>query len=163
MTATDPKALKMFLEDVSQTSERIIARARVVAKERDAERASSQGEGVEQIQLVATEEGVTISFEVPDGPPPETLEITGEGSEDLDPVLVREFLQRRWDIFQAFPKNLRKALTEKSLEKVNKVLGKMAVDEAEEVVKNLQEGGILSFDGTGVRDATGGGEDSVED
>ena len=163
MTATDQKALKMFLEDVSSTSERIIARARVVATERAAEKAASpSGGGVEQIQLVATDPGVTISFEVPDGPPPETLEITGEGSEELDPVLVREFLQRRWDIFENFPKGLRKALGEKSLEKVNKVLGKMAVDEAEEVVRLLQEGGILSFDGTGVRDATGGDEDTGE-
>ncbi|KAL8276221.1 hypothetical protein RQP46_011382 [Phenoliferia psychrophenolica] len=161
MTASDPKSLKLFLEDVSSTSERIIARARVVASEREAERASSP-QGVEQIQLVATDPGVTISFEVPDGPPPETLEITGEGSDELDPVLVREFLQRRWDIFESFPKGLRKALGEKSLEKVNKVLGKMAVDEAEEVVRLLQEGGILSFDGTGVRDATGGDEQSGE-
>ncbi|KAM0752438.1 hypothetical protein T439DRAFT_312595 [Meredithblackwellia eburnea MCA 4105] len=159
MTGDDPRALKLFLEDVASTGKRIIDRARVVAKERDEER-EANGEGVEQIQLVATEPGTTISFEVPDGPPPEKLEITGEGSEELDPELVREFLQKRWDIFQAFPKNLQKALAEKSLEKVNKVLGKMSVEDAEEVVNNLQEGGILSFESGGIRDETGGASGS---
>lgn len=160
MTSSDPKALKMFVDDVAATADRIIARARVVAKERDAERLA--GEGVEQIQLVATDPGTTITFEVPEGPPPAELELTGEGSEELDPVLVKEFLQRRWDIFESFPKNLKKALGEKSLEKVNKVLGKMEVSEAEEVVRLLQESGILSFDDTGIRDATGKNEKGGE-
>lgn len=161
MTASDPKALKMFLEDVSNTSQRIITRAKVVAAERDAELAANPS-GREQIQLVATDPSTIITFEVPEGPPPENLELTGEGSEDLDPVLVRQFLQGRWDIFTSFPIGLQKALAKKDLEAVNKVLGKMAVDEAEEVVKNLQEGGILSFESTEIQDQTGGaGEEEV--
>lgn len=133
----------MFLEDVKGTSDRIIARAKVVAAERAAEKEANP-QGREQIQLVAADPATVITFEVPDGPPPEKLEITGEGSEELDPELVRQFLQRRWDIFESFSEKLRKALTEKSLDKVNKVLGKMEVPEAEEVVRLLQEGGILS-------------------
>ncbi|GAA6019901.1 hypothetical protein JCM10207_003331 [Rhodosporidiobolus poonsookiae] len=155
MTGQNSAALKLFLDDVTTTSTRVIERAKVVAAERASKAADSAAEGIEQIQLVASDPNVTISFEVPDGPPPEKLEITGEGSDELDPVLVREFLQRRWEIFEAFPKNLKKALGEKSLDKVNKVLGKMAVDEAEEVVEKLQEAGILSFETPGVIDQTG--------
>lgn len=145
MTSSDPKALKMFLEDVATTSQRIISRAKVVAAEQAAERAeNAAGGGVEQIQLVASGPNTNITFEIPDGPPPDKLELTGEGSENLDVEQVKAFLQRRWDIYQGFSKGLRKALEEKSLEKVNKVLGKMSVEEAEEVVRLLQEGGILS-------------------
>lgn len=143
MTAQDNKALKMFVEDVATTAGRIIARAKVVAAEQAAEREAG-GEGVEQIQLVASGENQVITFEVPEGPPPENLEITGEGSEELDVEAVKAFLQKRWDIFQGFSKALQKALETKSLEKVNKVLGKMSVEEAEEVVGLLQEAGILS-------------------
>ncbi|GAA5835884.1 hypothetical protein JCM3766R1_005878 [Sporobolomyces carnicolor] len=147
MTGQNPQALRMFLEDVAKTSSRIIERSKVVAAEQKASKAQSAesgAEGVEQIQLVPASENQVITFEVPDGPPPENLEITGEGSEDLDPEMVKQFLQKRWDIFESFPKNLKKALSEKSLEKVNKVLGKMSVEDAEEVVGQLQEAGILS-------------------
>lgn len=181
MTASDPRALQVFLDDLRSTSKRIIDRAHVLS----AEKKASQSAGTEQIQLVPADENMTITFETPDGPPHENLEITGEGlsfgfhlyesentriltdflaagSESLDPVAVREYLQRRWDIFTSFPPNLQKALTKKSLEAVNKVLGKMAVEEAEEVVALLQEGGILSFDEGGIRDETGKGESERE-
>ncbi|ORY81839.1 Cdc37 N terminal kinase binding-domain-containing protein [Leucosporidium creatinivorum] len=154
MTSTDPKALQMFLEDVHGTSERIINRAHVVAAEREAERAANPA-GKEQIQLVASDPSTVITFEVPDGPPPEKLEITGEGADELDPELVRQFLQNRWDIFQSFSKGMQRALSEKSLEKVNKVLGKLDVEEAEEIVKHLQESGILSFETSDIIDQTG--------
>ncbi|GAA5840120.1 hypothetical protein JCM9279_002283 [Rhodotorula babjevae] len=157
MVNANHQALRIFLDDVHKTTQRIVDRAKVVAAER-ASKAASGEEGVEQIQLVASSPDVTISFEVPDGPPPETLEITGEGADELDPVLVREFLQKRWDIFESFPKNLKSALAEKSLDKVNKVLGRMSVEAAEEVVEQLQEAGILSFEQPGVIDKTGRGE-----
>lgn len=144
MTSSDPKSLQMFLEDVHSTSERIINRARVVASERAAERAANPSGSKEQIQLVASDPSTVITFEVPDGPPPEKLEITGEGADELDPVLVREFLQKRWEIFEGFGEAVKKAVRSKSLEKVNRVLGKMDVPEAEEVVRQLQEAGILS-------------------
>ena len=144
MTNENHAALRIFLDDVAKTTDRIVTRAKVVAAERAAKGKGGEGEGVEQIQLVPASPDQTITFEVPDGPPPAKLEITGEGASDLDPELVREFLQKRWDIFESFPKNLKAALKEKSLDKVNKVLGKMSVDEAEIVVEQLQEAGILS-------------------
>lgn len=156
MTSADQTALNVFLTDISQTSQRIIARARVVAAERLATKAKAEAsEGKEQIQLVSSNPDTVITFELPDGPPPENLEITGPEAESLDPVLVRQFLQRRWDIFQAFPEDLKKALKTKELKKVNKVLGRMEVDVAEAIVEGLQEGGILAFEEGGVRDDTG--------
>ncbi|POY75230.1 hypothetical protein BMF94_1862 [Rhodotorula taiwanensis] len=154
MTNQNHAALRIFVDDIAKTTDRIVTRAKVVAAER-ASKAEAGDEGVEQIQLVPASPDQTITFEVPDGPPPAKLEITGEGADDLDPALVREFLQKRWDIFESFPKNLKAALKEKSLEKVNKVLGKMSVDEAEIVVEQLQEAGILSFEQPGVIDQTG--------
>lgn len=159
MTATDQKALKVFLADISSTSERIIQRARVVAAEHAAEAADPASR--EQIQLVAASSSTSITFDIPEGPPPGTIEITGEGSENLDPVLVREFLQRRWEIFTAFPPGLQKALTAKDLDKVNKVLGKMSVEDAEVVVEQLQEAGILSFDTPEIIDRTGAVDEGV--
>lgn len=58
---------------------------------------------------------------------------------------VRIFLQRKWDIFQQFPEKLQTALKTEKLDEVNKVLGKMKVAEAENVVELMQEGGMLSF------------------
>ncbi|EGU13071.1 hypothetical protein RTG_00597 [Rhodotorula toruloides ATCC 204091] len=137
-----------------QDVHRIISHAKVVATER-AEKAAAGSEGVEQIQLVPASPDQTITFEIPDGPPPKNLEITGDGAKELDPQLVRDFLQKQWDIFQAFLKNLKAALSEKSLDKVNKVLGRMSVEEAEIVVEQLQEAGILSFETPGIVDQTG--------
>ncbi|GAA5983108.1 hypothetical protein JCM10908_000158 [Rhodotorula pacifica] len=158
MTNENHAALRIFVDDIAKTTDRIVTRAKVVAAERAAKSQSGDNEGeggVEQIQLVPASADQTITFEIPDGPPPTKLEITGEGASDLDPELVREFLQKRWDIFESFPKNLKAALREKSLEKVNKVLGKMSVEEAEIVVEQLQEAGILSFEQSGIIDQTG--------
>jgi cell division cycle protein 37 len=109
----------------------------------------------EQVQLVATDPSMSISFSVPEGPPPEEIELD-ESIQHLDIEEVRRALQSRWDIFQAFPENLRAALTENSLEKVNKVLAKMDVADAEEVVRLLSSSGIMDVaDGGEVRDMTG--------
>src|SRR5262249_38842707 len=56
-------------------------------------------------------------------------------------------------IFESFPPNLQKALESGSLDKVNEVLGKMAVDEAERGVEKLGNGGMLRLQ-EGVIDAT---------
>lgn len=158
MTSTDPKALNVFLQDVATTSKRIIDRARVVAAEQAEPKESTERE---QIQLVAADESTIITFEIPTGPPPENLEITGEGSESFDPILVREFLQKRWEYFESFPKNLQKALEAKDLGKVNKVLGKMECEDAEEVVRKLQEGGMLAFESEEIVDRTGKTEEKI--
>ena len=57
------------------------------------------------------------------------------------------------EIFDRFPPGLQRALESGSLDKVNEVLGKMSVEEAEEVVEQLGEGGMLSLE-QGVIDGT---------
>lgn len=151
--ATNKDALRVFQNDVNQTWARIESRSGEMAAERAAAGVNSAGER-EQIQLVAQDPSTTITFETPDGPPPDEITIEGEGSEEMDPEKVRQFLQRRWEIFESFPKNLKKALQSKSLEEVNKVLGKMAVDEGEETVQLLDEAGILSFSSKDIVDKT---------
>lgn len=153
--ATNKDALQVFQNDVEQTYSRIATRSKEMKAEREAAGINSSGER-EQIQLVAQDPNTTITFEVPDGPPPETITLEGEGSESMDPEKVREFLQKRWDIFESFPKNLKKALQSKSLEEVNRVLGRMAVEEGEETVQKLDEAGILSFSSTDIIDQTQG-------
>ncbi len=59
------------------------------------------------------------------------------------------------DIFSSFPEDFRKALETKELTKVNEVLGKMKVDEAEAIVGQLDQAGILNFSSAEVRDETG--------
>jgi cell division cycle protein 37 len=125
------KALAVFTNDVDATYTRMETRVR----EMNADTQSHLGPAgeSEQIQLVA--EGTnTISFNLPDGPPPAEIRFEGEGTEDWDVEEVRAFLQKKWDIFQAFDVKMQEALKSEDLEKVNKVLGKMSVDKAEAVV-----------------------------
>ena len=56
-------------------------------------------------------------------------------------------------IFDGFSPGLKRALETGSLDEVNTVLAKMSVEEAEEVVEKLGEGGMLSLE-KGVIDAT---------
>ena len=56
-------------------------------------------------------------------------------------------------IFERFPPGLQRALESGSLDRVNEVLGKMSVSEAEEVVEQLGEAGMLSLE-QGVIDPT---------
>jgi len=126
------------MEDLEQTYGRIESRTKELVLE------DSQQER-EQIQLVAQDDNTTIAFNLPDGPPPAELRLEGEGTEELDIEQVRAFLQRKWDIFQSFDEDFKKALTTEKLDEVNKVLGKMKVAKAEEVVELMQEGGMLSF------------------
>ena len=149
--ATNKDALRVFEDDVKQTWDRIDARSKELAAERA--EANESGER-ETIQLVAQDPSTKITFEIPDGPPPAELKLEGEGSESMDIEKVREFLQTRWDIFQSFPKNLKKALEKKDLEEVNRVIGRMSVDEGEETVRLLDEAGILSFSSTDIVDKT---------
>ena len=56
-------------------------------------------------------------------------------------------------MFESFPPGLQRALESGSLDDVNKVLAKMSVEEAEDVVQKMGEGGMLSLE-EGVIDAT---------
>jgi cell division cycle protein 37 len=54
-------------------------------------------------------------------------------------------LNQKWEYFQGFPENLKRAMKSESLDEVNKVLERMNLEEAEEIVRKMQEGGMLSF------------------
>jgi cell division cycle protein 37 len=134
----DHQASKMFNDDVDGTYRRIKTRAAEILKER-AENPSS--EGVEQIQLHAVDPGTSINIQVPPKTPVAT-----------DPE-EREAEQQARQIFEDFPPGLQRALESGKLDEVNKVLAKMSVEEAEEIVEKLGMGGMLSLE-QGVIDAT---------
>ncbi|KIK57286.1 hypothetical protein GYMLUDRAFT_173119 [Collybiopsis luxurians FD-317 M1] len=149
MISGDPRAAKVFLDDVEKTYEHLAGR---VAKSKEEE---ADAGGKEQIQLVPESPDQTIGFNVPEGPPPEKIVLEGPGTEDMDVEEVRKALQFRWDVFSAFPEELQAALKDGSLDKVNAVLGDLDIAEAEAVVHNLDMAGILSFAEGGIRDETG--------
>jgi cell division cycle protein 37 len=120
ITTQGHNAQKVFFDDVQSTYQRIKSRAKEIEKQRAQEEVDGSG-GVEQIQLHAVDPGTTINIKIP----PKTSE---------DPV---EIEARK--LFDAFPPGLQRALESGSLDEVNKVLGKMSVEEAEEVVGQLGE------------------------
>ncbi|TEY42090.1 hypothetical protein BOTCAL_0397g00090 [Botryotinia calthae] len=126
ITTKGHQAQKVFFDDVNSTFDRVRTRAREIQKQRAAEEGTEGG--VEQIQLHAVDPGTTINITVP----PAT-------SEDPEVIKSRE-------LFDAFPPGLQRALESGSLDEVNKVLGKMSVEQAEEVVGQLSEGGMLQLE-----------------
>lgn len=150
MIASDPRAETVFVNDMESTYKHLVERVRVTQEE--------ESIGKEQIQLVPENPNQTISFNVPDGPPPDDLVLEGPGTESMDLEEVRKALQFRWEVFDAFPEELQEALKIGALDAVNKVLGDMEVSEAESVVQQLDMAGILSFAEGGIRDETPAGK-----
>lgn len=131
ITTPGHQAQKVFLDDVNSTYERIASRtAELATKPAD----PSTG-ATEQIQLHAVDPGTQININIPQ-----------PGSSDPIEIKAR-------DIFDRFPPGLQRALESGQLDKVNEVLGKMSVEEAEEVVEKLGDGGMLSLE-RGVIDGT---------
>jgi len=128
------QARKLFLDDVNSTYARIRSRTAEIARERDAEGGSSDKE---QIQLHAVDPNTKINIVTP--PPMDQCTTDDERTARA--------------IYDSFPPGLQRALASESLDEVNKVLGKMSVDEAEQVVEQLGNGGMLSLE-EGVIDAT---------
>ena len=131
----DHNARRVFYDDVNSTYARLRDRAREMAKE-TAEAEAESGD-VEQIQLHAVNPGQKINIMVPPA-----MEMCSTDEEKASR-----------QVFESFPPGLQEALATGELDEVNKVLGKMAVNEAEEVVGKLSEGGMLSLE-EGVVDAT---------
>ncbi|KAI1941284.1 hsp90 co-chaperone Cdc37 [Ophidiomyces ophidiicola] len=127
ITTKDHRANAHFRDDVNGTYNRIKNRSRELAK--------SSGAGVEQIQLHAVDPSTKINITIP----------PADSTEPQD-IAARE-------IFDRFPPGLQAALRSESLDEVNSVLGKMNVEEAEEVVENLGNSGILTLE-EGIVDAT---------
>ena len=132
ITTKGHNAQQVFDKDVTETYARIKNRSAELKKE-EAER--EEKGGVEQIQLHAVEPGTEIHINVPEANSADEVEIEAR------------------KIFESFPPGLQRALESGSLDKVNDVLGKMSVEEAEEVVEKLGQGGMLSLQ-EGVIDAT---------
>lgn len=130
------QAQKVFFDDVNKTYTRIKGRAKEIAKERDQE--------VEQIQLHAVEPGTVINIQIP---PADSKE---------------EETQKARKIFEGFKPELKKALESGQLDEVNKVLGKMSVPEAEEVVALLSEAGMLSLESEIIDATTEEGKQQVK-
>lgn len=154
MIQEDKRAQSVFVKDVEDTYAHLITR--VKASQEEAK------EGTEQIQLVPENPDQTISFNVPEGPPPEDLRLEGPGTEDMDIEEVRKALQMRWEVFNNFDPKFQEAIKKGELAGVNKILGAMDVDTAEEMVQLLDMAGILSFAEGGVRDETGKGKSKEE-
>lgn len=121
ITTPGHQAQGVFFKDVQDTYLRIKTRAREINLERAKEAAEGGPAGVEQIQLHAVEPGTVINITIPPA-----------GSDDPDVKQGRE-------IFEGFKPDMRKALETGKLDAVNKVLGKMSVEEAEDVVAKLSE------------------------
>lgn len=123
---------------MDSTYRRINTRAAEILEER---KNNPEPEGVEQIQLHAVDPNTTINIRVP-------LPIDESNPDSLsdDNKIART-------IFETFPPGLQRALESGKLDEVNKVLAKMSVDEAEQVVEQLGNGGMLSLE-EGVIDAT---------
>ncbi|KUI62873.1 Hsp90 co-chaperone Cdc37 [Cytospora mali] len=123
------QAQEVFSKDVQGMYMNIKTRAAEINKQRAASASGlADGEGVEQIQLHAVEPGTVINIQVP----PET-------SEDPEEQEARK-------IFESFSPEMRKAIESGSLDEVNKVLGNMKVEEAEDMVGKLGEAGVLSLE-----------------
>lgn len=120
ITTKGHQAQDVFYKDVQDTYYRIKNRAAEINAQRAADGDSGEG-GVEQIQLHAVEPGTEIKIKIP----PATSEDEGE--------------KRGREIFEGFKPDMQKALESGSLDKVNEVLGKLKVEDAEEVVALLSE------------------------
>lgn len=127
------QARKLFLDDVNGTYERIRSRTAELNRMKEEEGSGDR----EQIQLHAVDPNTKINIVTP--PPAERCTTDDE-------KIARQ-------IFDTFPPGLQRALESGSLDRVNEVLGKMSVDEAEQVVEQLGNGGMLSLE-EGVIDAT---------
>jgi len=139
ITTPGHQAQKVFLDDVTSTYTRIRTRTAEIARERASNPNPSPSpddpSGVEQIQLHAVDPTTQIHINIPLPHSSDAVEISAR------------------EIFESFPPGLQRALESGELQKVNAVLGKMSVEEAEEVVERLGEGGMLSLE-EGVIDGT---------
>lgn len=156
LIARDPRATGVFEKDVADTYAHLVERVRI-------SKAEEAAAGTEQIQLMPENPDQTINFNVPDGPPPEKLQLDGPGFEGVDIEDVRKALQLRWDVFKSFSEPMQKALQDHSLDAVNKALAAMNITEAEQVVKLLEVAGILSFADGDIRDETGRNADAGDE
>jgi len=127
------QARKLFLDDVNTTYNRIRTRTAELKQQ-----TSGSGSGdKEQIQLHAVNPNTSINITTP--PPLDQCHTDDERASRA--------------IFDTFAPELQQALQSGSLDAVNQVLGELSVEQAERVVEQLGDGGMLSLE-EGVIDAT---------
>lgn len=144
ITTPGHQAQKLFVDDVNETYGKIKTRAKELEGMKDEDEPQER----EQIQLHAVDPNTEIRINVPP-PVPKDLDpnaLSAQPPPDAEHIHSRQ-------IFESFPPGLQRALESGKLDEVNRVLGKMSVSEAEEVVAKLGEGGMLSLE-EGVVDAT---------
>ncbi|EFX00733.1 hsp90 co-chaperone cdc37 [Grosmannia clavigera kw1407] len=130
MATAGHQAQDVFRRDVQEKYGRIHERVREINAQKAASAASGV-DGVEQIQRHAVEPGTVINIHIPP---------TGSESD----VSSETFAARR--IFDGFRPEMKKALESGSLDRVNEVLGRMTVTDAEALVGQFSEAGILSME-----------------
>ncbi|KAI9487072.1 MAG: hypothetical protein EXX96DRAFT_64605 [Benjaminiella poitrasii] len=127
MGGVNTQGRKMFFDDVEKTYDRIRTRCAEIA----AEGGDGEQDGMETIQLQPMGDGSQLTVRIPT---------------PLDVELTK--------IFNAFPFEFQEALKTKKLEEINKVLGKLPVDQAEMLVGVCSDWGFLDVEGE-VIDQTG--------
>ncbi|TPX14358.1 uncharacterized protein E0L32_005554 [Thyridium curvatum] len=128
ITTQGHQAREVFYKDFEETYRKIKSRTVEINAQRARDAAEGKAEGVEQIQLHAVEPGTVINISIP------PADSTDEG------------VKTSRDIFETFAPDMQKALETGSLDEVNKVLGNMSVEDAEELVGKLGDSGILSLE-----------------
>ncbi|KAG0163196.1 hsp90 co-chaperone Cdc37 [Apophysomyces sp. BC1034] len=121
MNGANAQARNMFFNDVDNTYNRIKARCVQIAEEKSEEAA------VETIQLQPMSDGSQLTVRVPDP--------------------KQEDQKDAYQVYEALPLNFRTALETADLDKINKVLEKMKVEDAEMVVQVCSEYGFLDVEG----------------
>ncbi|KAH7170446.1 hypothetical protein EDB81DRAFT_165284 [Dactylonectria macrodidyma] len=125
ITTKGHQAQEVFYKDVQETFMKIRTRSREIIAERAKE---GETEGVEQIQLHAVEPGTVIQIKVP-----------AADSQDPEEQEARK-------VYDGFKPEMKKALESGKLDEVNKVLGEMTIEDAEELVGLFGEANILSLE-----------------
>ena len=135
ITTKDHRAAKLFMDDVKSTSQRIKTRTAELKHESGAAREDAENKGIEQIQLQSVNPDSEIQIIIP-----------SPDSDDPNDRAART-------IYDKFPQDFQEALQSGKLDQVNRILATMNVDEAEQVVQELGDSGMLSME-RGLVDAT---------
>jgi len=152
ITTRGHQAGKLFTDDVNETYNKIKVRVAELAKQK----ADEPAEGEEQIQLHAVDPNTTINITVPRPIPTDLTASTSQPPPTEDEIAARH-------IFESFPPGFQRALESGKLDEVNRVLGKMSVEEAEEVVAKLGEGGMLNLEEKVIDATTEEGKELVKE
>ncbi|CAG8444153.1 15895_t:CDS:2 [Funneliformis mosseae] len=135
ITAPNPQARDVFMKDVNDTYDRIRERCQIMATEKTQK--PQPAKQVEQIQIEVTDPNMSLNVRIPDENAPDE-----EG-------------KSRYQLFETLPVDFQRALKTGEITKINKVLGDMSVEKAEQVLQICGEADILSIE-PGIIDTTQG-------